>query len=258
MFQIDVTIINQKRLSSDCYIIEFISENIAKSAKPGQFIHIHCPAPESFFRRPFSIADINKNIVSIYYKRIGPGTKYLSSRKKGDTLNIIGPLGKGYPDNIKGKNIVFVAGGTGIASLNFLAKKLQPSKGKLFYGAKCKAELVFANNFNKKNWQTFKSTDDGSAGFKGFVSDLFFNKSKNILDSNTVVFMCGPHKLERAVALFLIKNGISFYVSMESVFACGLGVCQGCAIKKNRSEGYFLACKDGPVFPGNEIDWKEV
>lgn len=180
------------------------------------------------------------------YKVIGKGTDSLSKMKAGEELEVLGPLGHGYDISAaKGKKPVFVAGGTGIASLSFLAERLK-SKGTIFYGAKTRKEVVGLEKFRKLGWKTVISTDDGTIGVKGFVTDSC-SKDLSAKDcKSNILFCCGPHAMMKKIKGIAEENSIEAYASLEEVMACGTGICQGCVVKI--AGEYKRVCSDGPVF----------
>lgn len=222
-------------------------------AKPGQFINIKISDELiPFLRRPFSIFNFKKGSIELVYKVVGEGTKKLSEKKKNDKINFLGPLGNSYIDFfnekiLAKKKIYLIAGGTGFASIHFLADWLTAKKikFKLFYGARDKNELL--SNFCKK-YDFFISTDDGSAGKKGLITD-FLNKK---IDKSSILFACGPKAMLNSIKN--IKTEKKF-VSLEAYMGCGFGVCLSCvvSVKNNNNFEYKRVCVDGPIFEFKNI-----
>lgn len=235
-----VEILKNEHICLNFYKIVVCAKEIAKAARAGQFCMLS--VENAYLKRPLSIYDTDKQTVSFLYKVVGTGTGYLSKLKKGDSINITGPLGSCYPLEPEKNKIPFlVAGGTGIASIHFLAKQLN-KKGLLFYGAKNKNELLCVSELKELGFDLFFATEDGSCGFKGFVTDLF---DKNIKD-NSIVYVCGPNIMANKIIKTVKKLNLEGYASLEEKMACGIGVCQGCAINVGNTKK--LVCKDGPVF----------
>ncbi|OGS17977.1 MAG: hypothetical protein A3J83_02565 [Elusimicrobia bacterium RIFOXYA2_FULL_40_6] len=262
LYQSNVEIIENKTLSPNIKLLVFSNSLIAASSFPGKFISIDCGSTV-FFRRPFCISGINGNKIEILYRVIGPGTKILAQKKKGDVINVFGPLGNGFPKEvIKPKNLpVLIAGGTGIASLRYLAQKCA-KPGILFYGAKTKKEIFGLEIFKKKKWQINISTDDGSLGAKCNVCDLFSNHlvKSQISNLKFTIFACGPKPMLKEVIRITGENNLKCFISLEEKMACGVGACRGCVTKvsnlKSQISGEFIyktVCKDGPVFDSKEI-----
>ena len=246
-------IISNKRICSNYFELKIKSPLFAGKCVPGQFFMITVPGV--FLRRPISVHDCGKNHAAFLYKVAGKGTKILSGIKNGE-ISLLGPLGNGYDLNLpKNSEPVIVAGGTGIASVHFLAAKLKRS-GTLFYGAASKEDLLCLGQFKKLGWKTVLATDDGSKGHKGFITDILKEKITNyelrITNKKPILFVCGPTPMMKAVLKIARENNISGYVSLEEKMACGIGNCQGCAVKINGVNK--MTCKDGPVFKIDEVE----
>ena len=246
-YQLEIT--ENKNISLSFYKFSVVSKEIASAAVAGQFCMIGLE--KVFLRRPLSIYSVDKNTgtISFLYKIVGKGTDILAKLPVGSSVKILGPLGQGYPLDIK-ENIepVLVAGGTGIASIFFLASSLN-TKGSLYYGVRKKEELMCVQDFEKMGWKINISTEDGSYGYKGFVTDLLAKQ----IQQNSIVYVCGPTPMMKKVAEIAKDKKISGYASLEQKMACGVGNCQGCAVKINNINR--MACKDGPVFPIKEISF---
>lgn len=233
---------SNKHICLSFYELIIEAKNMASVAIPGQFCMVS--VPNAYLRRPLSIYKTTKTTVSFLYKIVGKGTEVLSTLRTGETVKVLGPLGTGYPTNEKSAfgEPILVAGGTGIASVHFLASKLK-KKGILFYGAKTKKELLCLSEFKKIGWKVFVATEDGSKGFKGFVTDLLKEKIKK----DNIVYTCGPTPMMKKVISMVKELNLKGYASLEEKMACGIGNCQGCAVKVG--DEYKMVCKDGPVFP---------
>ena len=244
-YQLEIT--ENKNICLNFYKFSVISKEIASVAVAGQFCMIGLE--KVFLRRPLSIYSVDKNTgtVSFLYKVVGTGTDILAKLSVGDSVKVLGPLGHGYPLDIK-ENFepILVAGGTGVASIHFLASNLS-SPGSLYYGVRKKEELMCLSEFEKTGWKINISTEDGSLGYKGFVTDLLAKQ----IQQNSVIYVCGPTPMMKKVVEIAKEKNISGYASLEQKMACGVGNCQGCAVKINNV--YKMACKDGPVFAISDI-----
>ena len=220
---------------------------ILKLIRPGQFIHIKVSdGLVPFFRRPFSVYRAKKYI-EILYEPIGPGTRALSFKKKGDELDTLGPLGNTFSLPPSGtKQVVMIGGGIGIAPFLIFSDLLAKKKYELIvlYGGRSGGHVYKMEDFKKNGCKVFISTDDGSIGVKGRVTKLFSNI--NIDPKKTVLYTCGPHAMMHAVQEFAVKNHLRCEASCEEIMACALGACLGCSIPT--TEGYKTTCYDGPVF----------
>ncbi|MDR1952247.1 MAG: dihydroorotate dehydrogenase electron transfer subunit [Elusimicrobiota bacterium] len=224
----------------------------AKICAPGQFFMINIPGV--FLRRPMGVHKIEKKTISFLYKVAGKGTGILSQMKKGK-IEILGPLGNGYDLNIGSKTPVLIAGGTGIASLYCLAAAIKKKKGILFYGARSRKDLICLDKFRKLGWRVFISTEDGSKGYKGFVTEMFekdlalrFREKENF--SSYYIYVCGPSPMMNAAIKIARHYSLSGCVSLEEKMACGVGNCQGCSVLIDGQNK--MVCKDGPVFYINQ------
>ncbi|MDD4954595.1 MAG: dihydroorotate dehydrogenase electron transfer subunit [Candidatus Omnitrophica bacterium] len=246
-----------KEIKPDVFLIGLDSGYIAKTAKPGQFLHIKVDEKNTILRRPLSIHKIDKNLIYILFRVRGRGTKILSGKTKGNIIDVIGPLGNGFNTLTSSRALnILVAGGMGVAPLVFLGKKLteiknQKSKCKnlVLLGAKSKKEVLAEKEFKKLRFEINIATDDGSRGFKGNVAELL----KKILSTyqhdniSTNIYACGPKEMFYEIKKVIAKYpSIQAQVSFEQFMGCGLGICYGCVIETK--EGYKKVCKDGPVF----------
>lgn len=223
--------------------------------QPGQFYMIGVSdSCEPLLKRPFSFFKYSKKGIHILFSVRGKGTLLMKKFLPEMILKVIGPLGNGYKFSKDTDYPLFVAGGTGIASIYSLIAKFN-RRGCLIYGARCKEDLALINYEKKLCESLFLCTDDGSLGEKGTVIDILKKKliSKNKYRNINVVYACGPKPMLKALSELTSKYSIQTYVSLEERMACGFGSCLGCAI--NTINGYKMVCKDGPVFPSEDIIW---
>jgi len=226
-------------------------------AIPGQFIMLKVNETNiPVLRRPFAILDQGKNSIDILYRVVGEGTEILSKKSVGDVLKMMGPLGNGF--SITKGNAVIIAGGIGIASVYYLIKKLK-GKGVVYFGAKTKNELVLTREIISAGASLQLSTEDGSAGARGMVTDILDEK---IVMKSDVIYACGPVAMLKEVARLARRFNKLAYVSLEARMACGFGVCLGCVVPVKNSGGeegeYMRVCYDGPVFDAEKINWEEI
>ncbi len=248
-------------------------DKIPKELRDSCCRKILLPRPFSF--AGFSIKKGNLMLAEVLFRIVGPGTLRMSSLTEGDTINLIGPLGKPFGIPASKKYALLVAGGMGIAPLLPVAELLGRDYEKVsvsaFIGAKTVDELPFeleSGHFGKLTELGIEqkiATDDGSAGFSGFVTNCLQNwlDKKNLPADETVIYGCGPEPMLAVLAKIAQKYGIGCQISMEKMMACGIGLCQGCAVK-TKTDGknventenepkYQLCCKDGPVFDSKEV-----
>lgn len=241
-----------KKVNQTYFRLTFKAPLLAKVIKPGQFIHIRVSEGfEPFFRRPFSVYRAQGGKVEIFFEPVGKGSRLLASRKSGDTLDVLGPLGKPFtPPSKDIQQIVFVAGGIGVAPFMIFSDVIKKHKAQkiLLYGGRSKAHTFPMTEFKKNGVTVLTATDDGSVGVKGRVSELF----KHIaVAPSTMIYTCGPRPMMAAVQAFAREHHLNGEASCEEVMACGLGACLGCSIPTTK--GYQTVCHDGPVFDLNEL-----
>lgn len=247
-------VVSNEKLCPRFFCLKFNAPSIIKHIKPGQFIHIRTKEGfEPFFRRPFSVYRSQK-YVEVFYEPIGPGTKILASMKKGDDIDVLGPLGNAFSLPSKEiKQVVMIAGGIGIAPFLALSDVLKKKKLDLIllYGGRTKAHVYPMKEFKQNGCKVFVATDDGSVGVKGRVSALF---SKMNVARSMMVYTCGPNPMMAAVQDFVKRHKLVAEAACEEVMACALGACLGCSIKT--TEGYKTVCYDGPVFDLHKVIFK--
>jgi dihydroorotate dehydrogenase electron transfer subunit len=203
---------------------------------PGQFYMIWIPGVDEI---PMSVSLINDKMKGITFRTVGSATTALSHLKAGDNIGIRGPYGQGF--TLKGKNLLFVGGGTGVATLAPAVEQARKRKLKatVIIGVKTKNELFFENRLRKCGATVLVSTDDGSKGYKGFASEL----AKDILHKETIdaVFTCGPEVMMKTLLRY--SKNIYFQASLERYMKCAIGICGQCCIGKG-----LRVCLDGPIF----------
>lgn len=263
MFQ-ETTYINfNRQIAKNIWLMGFCSNDLASFAKPGQFIMVHLTGTQKdpLLARPFSIHSIQgNNNLMILYKRVGKGTSLLSLLKEGDPISVIGPLGKGFPLPDKDQRPLLVAGGMGIAPLFFLTQSLMSHYQyviKMFLGFSTSHEIVLFDELADLGIDVSLATDDGSSGTKGLVTDLLNEYLDQESNKKPLIYACGPVDMLKKISLKATSLDLRCYVSLESHMACGLGLCQGCAVKVNNiDKPYYHVCRDGPVFLAEMIDWE--
>jgi dihydroorotate dehydrogenase electron transfer subunit len=230
---------------------------------PGQFCTLRVsPYSAPLLRRPFAFSafDRQKGIASIIYKRRGPATEILSAHAKGDSLDVIGPLGTGFctmPD-FPFRSLLCIAGGTGFGPMLFLALKVAESGGnvRLVLGCRTKSHLPRLSSLDAL--RPVITTDDASEGFGGTPVGYLAKLTEKEYRGATVC-ACGPAPLLAGCHDWSRAKGLTCYVSLEQVMACGVGACMGCAVKVVDADasgnGYARVCTEGPVFRSERILW---
>ncbi len=253
-------IIRQEQLTTDVYRLTAVAPTIARAVVPGQFIMVKVTDDlDPLLRRPFSVHRVlSGGRLQILFKVVGKGTGKLAASHHDQPLDMIGPLGRGF-SFAGAEHICLIGGGMGIAPLFFLADCLRHRrragrKITVLLGAGTWAELAaVAGDLQEMDFAVHVATDDGSMGRQGLVTDLLA-----ALDRQTgwTVYTCGPYPMLQAVALACGERGWRCQVSLETMMACGLAACLGCAVPKAAGPGYLHVCKDGPVFKAEEVIWR--
>jgi dihydroorotate dehydrogenase electron transfer subunit len=258
MVQIKNKIIYNEKFKGNYWHCIFEAPLIAKIAKPGQFVNIKLSdGLKPFLRRPFSIHNISGSKLEILYEVLGEGTKILAGRKKGEYLDIIGPLGNGFDyrrvDKPSGQKTILVAGGIGVAPLLFLSEKIKAKDKIVLIGAKTKKQVLCEKEFKNSGCDVKIATDDGSVGFKGRVTDLLKSILPALDHRLSILYACGPNPMLKALSDITQKNNLPAQVSMEEHMSCGIGACLGCVVKTKN--GLERVCKEGPVFNAKHLIW---
>ena len=251
----------------------------------GQFVQLLLPPPAPvLLPRPMSVASVRKvgarTVLGFLYGPVGAGTTALAKLGPGDGVDVLGPLGRGYPLEEPG-TVVLIAGGRGVAPLLYAADGLrrQGRRCDFLFGARGKAQLVGLEDARRRlerlGGRLHLATDDGSRGLKGTVVDLLERVAPR-LEAPLVLHACGPHGMLKAVAGWALARQTRAYLAMESQMACGTGVCRGCPMPRSaaarrhyqRTRGdspslfgnleYAMCCTEGPVFEATELDWERV
>jgi len=259
----DSEIVFNKRVAANTFFMGLRSPQIVAEARPGQFVMLKAGRDmDPLLRRPFSICGVREDdLVLILYRVVGKGTTIMCGAGEGESLSVLGPLGSGFKKPQKGENPILVAGGMGIAPLIFLASIMGPGSFTFFAGFGSAGEVVAADEIDLSALNLSLSTDDGSAGHRGLVTELLKNRLAGFNDNiNPSVFACGPLPMLKEVAAITLDKDVPCQVSLEASMACGLGACQGCAIRRSPEQAiaYYHVCQDGPVFDVNVLDWEAL
>lgn len=225
---------------------------------PGQFYMMEVGRThDPFLKRPFSYLRKTPAGIQFFYAVRGKGTALMSHFEPGRILSIIGPLGRGFPKPRRKDTPVLIAGGTGIVPVFSLAEHLS-QKAYMIYGARCKEDMVLIDELKgskKGDIVCIDCTEDGSCGLKGTVIDALHDLLSGEISHvvSRVLYACGPRAMLRALWRIAADVGLRGYISMEERMACGFGACLGCVVKT--VHGYQRVCKEGPVFPIEDIVW---
>ena len=230
-------VVSQEALTDDICSMWIQADEIAKAAKPGQFISVYTKDKSKVLPRPISLCEIDKEQgrLRIVYRVVGAGTKEFSAYQAGDDIEIMGPLGNGFP--LKEKKAFLIGGGIGIPPMLELAKNLNCEK-QMVLGYR---DVLFLNNEFEQYGRVYAATEDGSAGTKGNVIDAI---RENGLDAE-IIYACGPTPMLRALKAYAAEHGIG---------ACLACVCKSKDIDEHSHVHNQRICKDGPVFAAEEVE----
>jgi dihydroorotate dehydrogenase electron transfer subunit len=252
-------VLDNRKAGKEYRLLKLVAGSIAPKVRPGQFIHLKVPGlDDAVLRRPFSVYKADRRTITILYKTVGRGTGAMGSMVKGDKVSILGPLGNGFPAISRGTFPVLVAGGYGVAPLSMLAS-LSQVRGVVFIGGACREDVLCAGDFRKKGWKVMISTEDGSLGQRGMVTDVLDKWLKGSRASHPLVFYaCGPDGMLKAVGKRVKQLGCRGWFSLDKHMGCGMGACLACVQRIRSGGGELLVriCREGPVFEASEIIWE--
>jgi dihydroorotate dehydrogenase electron transfer subunit len=263
LIQQKVRILAKEELAAEVFLMQVHCPQVVSMGQPGQFLHLRVGEdPDPLLRRPLSIfrTDPEKGVVSLLFRVVGRGTRLMSRMRVGETIDLIGPLGRGFSAAQATRTALVVAGGLGVAPLFFLTENLI-RKGVCVHfllGAQSKKQLLCCTMLRSLGAGLLISTDDGSAGFHGLITQLLEELlvKENFDHSCTMIFSTGPEAMMAGVALLARRFSIPAQFSLERRMACGVGACLGCVVLcRTRSGGreYRRVCADGPVFDLEEV-----
>ncbi len=243
-------LVYKKQLTPTIYDFRLKNKALAEITKPGQFVQVLVPGKT--LRRPISVCDVENDTIRIVFEVKGEGTELMAQFEVGDTVNIIAPLGNAFKLD-KNKKTIFVGGGIGVPPMLYSSKQLGEN-AIVINGFRNKDAVILSDEFEKSVSKLIITTDDGSYGIHGFVTQPLEKEIKNA----EMVCACGPTPMLRNVAKLAEKYGVACQVSLEQRMACGIGACLGCAVEVKREDGtttYKHVCKNGPVFNAEEVAW---
>lgn len=263
------TILSNAEVAPCHYLMTLAVSKVFGQAQPGQFVMLR---PEGrgfpFLGRPLGIYSLAEQAegarIEVLYRAAGKGTKVISALCEGDRIEILGPLGNRFEHRQGMKAAVLVAGGIGIAPLVFLAERLslaslsEQPRLILYVGARDSAGLLGIDRMKTFGVEVRVSTDDGSAGYRGPVTDLLLQDLASFDAAKTEIFVCGPNPMLKRLSDMVADQAIPCQVLMEERMACGMGACLGCTIEVRTPSGveYRQVCADGPVFDLRSIVWR--
>lgn len=251
-------LIKKEELVSGIYKYSVEAPEIAKLAKPGQFLEIKVTKEgvEPFLRRPISIFNLDGDVVEFIFQVKGRGTELLAKRKVGEEIDIMGPLGFGTFKIEDYKNVSIIGGGIGIYPLYELAKELNGKAQNInvYLGFRNRSLVTCEKDFEKVSNKLVIATDDGSYKEKGFVIKYLKEDAKS--QKPDIIFACGPLPMLKSVREYAMAENIPCQISLEERMGCGIGACLGCAVKiiSGKEDRFGHVCKEGPVFNATDVE----
>ena len=249
----DFKIVDNKRLTADLYVLELAGNDLTSTFRPGQFVQVKVEgSAETFLRRPVSVHDVDavNNTFKLLIQKAGEGTSKLGCLNPGDHMNLVYPLGNSFSDPLPGDRILLAGGGVGIAPLLLMGKHLISLgyKPDWLLGFRSRERVPDLEVYSEMG-EVYLTTEDGSAGTKGYVTDhpVLTDIKYNM------VYCCGPDPMMKAIAAYCRKYGIRCEVSLENLMACGFGICLCCIV--STVKGNLCTCTEGPVFNINDLKW---
>jgi dihydroorotate dehydrogenase electron transfer subunit len=249
----DFRILSNKRLTDDLYILELEGNEYISEFRPGQFVQVRIDGcQETFLRRPISIHDADpvSGSFRLLLQEAGAGTRKLAGLNAGDSINLVYPLGNSFSDPLPGQRVLLVGGGVGIAPLLFMGKRIAEKgfRPDWLLGFRNSNRVIDLTEYRELG-EVYLTTEDGSAGEKGYVTNHTILNNKEY----DIVYCCGPDAMMKAVAGHCKKRGINCEVSLENLMACGIGICLCCIADTVR--GNVCTCTEGPVFNIKDLKW---
>jgi len=266
-FDVAAEVLANRQLSTDYNVLSLAAPEIARVAKPGQFVMVKTTAGlDPLLRRPFSIFEILRaddgrvTGLSLLNKRVGVGTRQLFDARPGQRVDCLGPLGQAFAPVDPPAEAWMVAGGVGLAPFVTLAEALAERRTPmtLFYGGRSAADLFHAAFFEQLGASLVLTTEDGTRGEAGRVTKPL-ERALTARDAGrpVTIYACGPTPMMRATADLGARFARPTFVSLEPVMGCGMGGCYSCVVRVQRGGGshFVRSCIDGPVFNASAVVW---
>lgn len=253
-YVLDLTVSAVERINEKYVLIRLADDKPLPDMLPGQFVEVRVDnSPTTFLRRPISISfvDRSRNELWLLVAAIGDGTRAMASLAVGSRLNCLLPLGNGFSmPSSASERVLLVGGGVGVAPLLYMGAEMRRCgcEPTFLLGARRSADLLLLDHFRRYG-RVFVTTEDGSAGERGFVTNHSVLQSEHFDRIQT----CGPKPMMVAVARYAAAADIDCEASLENMMACGVGACL-CCVEKT-TEGNLCVCKEGPVFNINKLLW---
>lgn len=269
MVATDCELVNKEQLAADDWLLTLVAPQIAAVAQAGQFVHVRVPSThDPLLRRPISImlAEKSHGQLQLLIRAAGRGTRILTATAVGGKLGLLGPLGTPFPMPEQEGDVLLVAGGIGVAPLIMLADVLRsykpwrqagdlPPSVRGLLGAADEDALLCWTEFAGRCDEFYVTTEDGSAGEQGLITDLLAEQLES--GRAQALYTCGPVAMMATVAEMCAQAALPCYCSFEQRMGCGVGACLSCVVQA-AGGGHLRVCKDGPVFATNRLDWEAI
>lgn len=266
-------VLSNQEISPGYYRMQILAPGYDATAQAGQFVMFRVQRslppllrrPFGIFRTGFLAADCDdmppKEFIEIVYKVVGLGTEIMQELHQGDKVELLGPLGRGFDLGDPDEEKILVGGGIGLVPLYLLAEKIEnKSKTRLLMGGRTRDDIITVTEFERLGVETYVSTEDGSLGEEGLVTQVLERKLEKY--PNATVYACGPMPMLDAVQQICKRHDVALQVSLEALMACGVGACLGCVVKgvahSDENPQYLCTCKVGPVFDAKQLDWSRL
>jgi len=259
----DVPLVGRQALEGPYVLLTFRHPEVAGRARAGQFVMIKAgTVAEPLLRRPFSVMSVTPrdDTFTLFLKVVGPGSRALADLRSADTAGCLGPLGRPFTLPPEDHEALLVAGGYGIAPFVLFSEELRRAgrRSRVFYGGRTAADLQLRAPFDSGEAPLACSTEDGSLGHCGRVTEPL-STHLDRRGGPATIYACGPDAMLHAVAALAAERGVSAQVSLDPWMGCGVGTCLGCVVRIQRSEDprakYRCACTEGPVFDSRDVLW---
>ena len=267
-------VLSQETVATQTFRLRLECPEIAAGARPGQFVMLRVrEGADPLLRRPFSFHRVHpeKGEIEILYRVTGRGTWIISQLRPGERVGIVGPLGNGFQLPVDPTSLLaLVAGGMGIAPLFELVARVASERTQmhmkmihLFYGERTVASMLPLDYLGELGVTIHPATDDGSFGYDGLVTKAFEEFVSGVDERPAEIYSCGPLAMQYAIAKWALANDVPAQLSLESLMACGIGACLGCALpaavpEDPAAERYVHVCEDGPIFTAGSIQWSKI
>ncbi|MGB6517721.1 MAG: hypothetical protein WBE79_04355 [Candidatus Cybelea sp.] len=261
------TVIERRELATGVLLLSLDAPKLANATRPGQYVMAIPPTGDAA-ATALAVYEAEGKRASLLFFISGKRTRELAELRCGDRLDVVGPLGNGFDCSGGARDVAIVAGGVGIASVLLCAQTLlrAGAQVRLFYGARSAELLVESQRFADAGCELIVTTDDGTRGEPGFVTDAVARARKP-----DVIYACGPSPMLRGVARVAAQFGVRAQLALEETFGCGIGGCWGCVVPLARTSAqapsfpppeaggsdvvYARICREGPVFWADELRW---